>query len=135
MHRSPQFRPTGSTRSPGSSINCARTRSSSNDNDHFLRDLLAEHLARQVNVHPDALVFTSLQGQPLRNSNFRRQVWYKAVAGAGLPDGLRIHDLRHARNERLSSPPASTAVHRHPGRMAPNLAPSRSIKPARHPLS
>ncbi|NIA26266.1 MAG: tyrosine-type recombinase/integrase [Gammaproteobacteria bacterium] len=62
---------------------------------NFLRDLLAEHLAHRVDEHPDALVFTSLQGQPLRNSNFRRQVWYKAVAGAGLPDGLRIHDLRH----------------------------------------
>jgi len=61
----------------------------------FLRDLLAEHLARHVDEHPDALVFTSPQGQPLRNSNFRRQVWYKAVAAAGLPDGLRIHDLRH----------------------------------------
>jgi len=27
----------------------------------------------------DALVFTSPQGAPLRNSNFRRQVWYQAV--------------------------------------------------------
>jgi integrase len=61
----------------------------------FLRDLLAEHLARYVDDDPSALVFTSPQGQPLRNTNFRRQVWYRAVAEAGLPDGLRIHDLRH----------------------------------------
>lgn len=61
----------------------------------FLRDLLAEHLAREVEGSPDALVFTSPTGQPLRNSNFRRQVWYRAVAEAGLPDGLSIHDLRH----------------------------------------
>ncbi len=61
----------------------------------FLRDLLAEHLARHVAEDPDALVFTSPQGQPLRNTNFRRQVWYRAVAESGLPGGLRIHDLRH----------------------------------------
>ncbi len=61
----------------------------------FLRDLLAEHLARQVDDDPNALVFTSPLGQPLRNANFRRQVWYRAVAEAGLPEGLRIHDLRH----------------------------------------
>ena len=61
----------------------------------FLRELMAEHLARDVDEDPDALVFTSPQGRPLRNSNFRRQVWYQAVADAGLPDGLRVHDLRH----------------------------------------
>ncbi len=60
-----------------------------------LRELLAEHLARNVDEDPDALVFTSPEGQPLRNSNFRRRVWHRAVADAGLPDGLRIHDLRH----------------------------------------
>jgi len=61
----------------------------------FLRELMAEHLLRHVDDDPDALVFTSPQGRPLRNSNFRRQVWSRAVAAAGLPDGLRIHDLRH----------------------------------------
>ncbi len=62
----------------------------------FLHDLLAEHLARHVPDRPDAFVFTSLQGAPLRNSNFRRQVWYSAVEQAGLSEGLRVHDLRHA---------------------------------------
>jgi integrase len=61
----------------------------------FLRDLLALHLARHVQSEPDALVFTSPLGAPLRNSNFRRQVWYRAVEDAALPEGLRIHDLRH----------------------------------------
>ena len=61
----------------------------------FLRDLLTEHLARHVADRPDALVFTSPQGAPLRNSNFRRQLWYTAVEQAELPQGLRIHDLRH----------------------------------------
>ena len=40
-------------------------------------------------------MFTSPLGAPLRNSNFRRQVWYTAVERAELPQGLRIHDLRH----------------------------------------
>ncbi len=61
----------------------------------FLSEILAEHLAREVDDDPDALVFTSPLGKPLRNSNFRRQVWYQAVADAGLPEELRIHDLRH----------------------------------------
>jgi integrase len=56
----------------------------------FLRELLAEHLAREVDDDPAALVFTSPHGAP-----FRRQVWYKAIADSGLPDGFRIHDLRH----------------------------------------
>lgn len=61
----------------------------------FLRDLLDEHLEQHVTDEPDTLVFTSPQGAPLRNSNFRRQVWYQAVEQADLPQGLRIHDLRH----------------------------------------
>jgi site-specific recombinase XerC len=34
-------------------------------------------------------------GTPLRNSNFNRRIWRPAVRAAGLPDRLRIHDLRH----------------------------------------
>ncbi len=61
----------------------------------FLRELLAEHLLRRVDDDPEALVFTSPQGQPLRSSNFRRRIWGPAVERAGLPRTLRIHDLRH----------------------------------------
>lgn len=61
----------------------------------FLRDLLNQHLANHVADQPDALVFTSPDGAPLRNGNFRRRIWYPAVEQAGLPAGLRIHDLRH----------------------------------------
>lgn len=32
----------------------------------------------------------------ISNDWFRRQVWYPAVAAAGLKNGVRIHDLRHA---------------------------------------
>lgn len=40
-------------------------------------------------------MFTSPQGGPLRHSNFYSRVWRPAVSRAGLPEGLRIHDLRH----------------------------------------
>ena len=52
-----------------------------------------------------ALVFTSPLGRALRNSNFRRQVWYRAVFEAGLPSELRIHDLRHTCASLLISEP------------------------------
>lgn len=42
---------------------------------------------------PDDLVFTAPSGGPLRNGNFRRDVYDRAAIRAGLP-GLRIHDLR-----------------------------------------
>jgi integrase len=57
----------------------------------FLRQMLAEHLAR----YPSKLyVFTSAQGAQLRKNFYRRQ-FVPAVARAGLPKGLRFHDLRH----------------------------------------
>jgi integrase len=61
----------------------------------FLREMLAVHLARNVARDPDSLVFTNAEGGPLRNSNFRSRVWRPALAAAGLPEDLRIHDLRH----------------------------------------
>ncbi len=61
----------------------------------FLTDLLADHLDCHVPDDPDVLVFTTPAGTPLRNSNFRRQVWYPAIEAAKLPERLRIHDPRH----------------------------------------
>jgi integrase len=70
-------------------------------------DILDCHLAQYVGPAPDSLVFSSPgrsipsptpqheSGTPLRNSNFNRRVWRPAVRAAGLPDRLRIHDLRH----------------------------------------
>jgi integrase len=43
---------------------------------------------------PDDLVFTTWRGKPLRNLNFRRDVFDKAAADAGL-EGLTPHELRH----------------------------------------
>jgi integrase len=60
----------------------------------FLRDELAALLAERPGEDPDALVFTAPEGGPLR-SCWRRRFWKPAVRKAGLPEDLRIHDLRH----------------------------------------
>jgi integrase len=61
----------------------------------FLRDLLAEHLATTVGPEPTALVFTQPDASPLRHWWFWHRIWTPALAAAGLPPTLRIHDLRH----------------------------------------
>lgn len=61
----------------------------------FVRDQIAQHLSRHGTDDLQALVFHSPAGTPLRHSNFRRRVWLPAVRSADVPEGLRIHDLRH----------------------------------------
>ncbi|MEE8376035.1 MAG: tyrosine-type recombinase/integrase, partial [Acidimicrobiia bacterium] len=61
----------------------------------FLRDRLAAHLASQHTDDPEAFVFADSKGGPLRNSNWRIRVWKPACEASGMPEGLRIHDLRH----------------------------------------
>jgi integrase len=41
------------------------------------------------------LVFTASEGGPLRHANFYKRIWRPARQAACVPDGLRIHDLRH----------------------------------------
>ncbi len=60
----------------------------------FLMKRIGEHLDSYVAQDPDALVFGSPQGGPLRLSNFRHRVWSPALKGTDL-EGVRIHDLRH----------------------------------------
>lgn len=55
---------------------------------------LEQHLAAFVDPASDALVFTGLQGQPLRRAGFRRSWWLPAVRAAGL-DPFTFHELRH----------------------------------------
>jgi integrase len=44
---------------------------------------------------PDAWLFHAPEGGPLRESNWKRSVsWRAATAAAGVP-GFRVHDLRH----------------------------------------
>ncbi len=61
----------------------------------FLNNLLASHLASGVEDSPEALLFTGTNGQPLRHAAFHKRFWRRAVNDAGLPQRLRIHDLRH----------------------------------------
>ena len=71
------------------------------------RFMTEDHLSRFVEPAGDALVFTSSNGKPLRLSNFRNRVWRPAVMQTGLPEDLRIHDLRHT----AASLPISHNVH------------------------
>jgi len=58
-------------------------------------DFLRPELAAQVEGKaPDALVFATSAGTPLRVGNFRRDRFDRAAAAAGLP-GLTPHELRH----------------------------------------
>jgi integrase len=61
----------------------------------FLCDRLGEHLAREGLTKLSDLVFTDSARGPLRHSNFYRRTFKPAVIAAGLPEGLRFHDLRH----------------------------------------
>lgn len=58
---------------------------------------LRTHLRYFAQDGPDGLVFVGPDNGPLRNTNFNRRVWAKAVREAGLP-GVRFHDLRHTGN-------------------------------------
>jgi len=60
----------------------------------FLVEVMVEHVARYSQLGPDGLVFVMPEGTPLRRENFRRRVWYPAVAAVGM-EGFRFHDLRH----------------------------------------
>ena len=60
----------------------------------FLREELEAYLAARP-VGPDGLVFTAIQGGPLRHKNFYRRRFKPAVVAVGLPADLRFHDLRH----------------------------------------
>jgi integrase len=61
----------------------------------FLKERLAAHLATEVDGDLRALVFTSPTGKPIRHGWFYTRVWKTALEEAGLPNDVRIHDLRH----------------------------------------
>ena len=60
----------------------------------FLTCELAVHLASRPS-RPDDLVFPGPTGKPLRHNLFYVRHFKPAVVRAGLPAGLRFHDLRH----------------------------------------
>ncbi len=59
----------------------------------FLAQMLGEHIGR----YPceDGWVFTAPQGGAVHHRNLRRRQYARAVRAAGLPPGVRFHDLRH----------------------------------------
>jgi integrase len=56
---------------------------------------LDRHLDERVDPDLDALVFTSEKGRPLRYSNFRREIWNRALKTAKVPK-VGLHVLRHS---------------------------------------
>ena len=81
----------------------------------FLKDMLEHHLDEYVADDPDALVFTTEAGTPVRNHNWRSRVWHPALKEAGLPP-VRIHDLRHTCATLLIAQGAhAKAIQRHLG--------------------
>jgi len=61
----------------------------------FVVKALEEHLDLFVSPDPDALVFTSESGGPLRNGNFHARIWRPVLATTNLPGDLTPHELRH----------------------------------------
>ena len=59
-----------------------------------LLDELAAYLGPR-REHREELVFTSPKGGQLRHGTFYSSKFKPAVRAAGLPEGLRFHDLRH----------------------------------------
>lgn len=63
-----------------------------------LPDLLVAELRRHLQSYgwPNQRVFTSPQGRLIRWQHWRERVWRPALKAAGLPESVRIHDLRHS---------------------------------------
>ncbi|MBA3629267.1 MAG: site-specific integrase [Actinobacteria bacterium] len=59
----------------------------------FLADMIGAHIGSYPGR--DGYVFTAAQGGPIRQHNFRERHFKPATRRAGLPEGVRFHDLRH----------------------------------------
>ncbi len=66
-----------------------------------LPELIMPELRRHLDTYsapgPDGFVFAGVKGGQLRRSNFSKP-WAQAMAKAGLPDDLHVHDLWHTGN-------------------------------------
>jgi integrase len=56
---------------------------------------LETHLDERVGTDPEALVFTSPKGHPLRYASVRREVWAPALRSTKIPK-IGLHVLRHS---------------------------------------
>jgi Site-specific recombinase XerC len=61
----------------------------------FVKEMLAEHLARTGRTEAGLYAFQAPDGGPVRYTNFRVRVFNPAVQKAGL-DGVTFHALRHS---------------------------------------
>jgi integrase len=59
----------------------------------FLADMIGEHIGRYPSRN--GYVFTAPEGGAVRHHNFMTRHFYPAARAAGMPEGLRFHDLRH----------------------------------------
>jgi integrase len=66
---------------------------------------LKQHLEK-VQPNPDALLFTSPNGDPIRYRNFRERVWVKTLERLNLPP-VGLHVLRHSAAARMIAAGAS----------------------------
>ncbi|GAA2376025.1 hypothetical protein GCM10010404_34770 [Nonomuraea africana] len=69
-------------------------------------DELRAHLKDFTQEGDEGLVFAGPDNGPIRNSNFNRRVWPKALEDAGLPK-IHFHDLRHTGNNLAANAGAS----------------------------
>jgi Phage integrase family len=67
---------------------------------------LRRHLDIYSAPSPDGFVFVGVKGGQLRRSDFSKP-WAQALARAGLPGDLHVHDLRHTGNTLTSEAGAS----------------------------
>ncbi|MER7503744.1 site-specific integrase [Nonomuraea pusilla] len=72
----------------------------------LITDELKAHIKDFAVDGDDGLIFVGPDNGPLRNTNFNRRVWAKALEDAGLPK-IHFHDLRHTGNTLAASAGAS----------------------------
>ncbi|MEQ4723252.1 tyrosine-type recombinase/integrase [Nonomuraea sp. B19D2] len=68
---------------------------------------LRAHVKDFAQDGPEGLIFAGPDNGALRNTNFNRRVWAKALQDAGVPK-IHFHDLRHTGNTLAASTGAST---------------------------
>ncbi|NUW44483.1 tyrosine-type recombinase/integrase [Nonomuraea rhodomycinica] len=72
----------------------------------LILDELKAHVKDFAQNGDDGLIFVGPDDGPLRNTNFNRRVWAKALQDADLPK-IHFHDLRHTGNTLAASAGAS----------------------------
>jgi integrase len=74
----------------------------------FMVPDLADHLAHHVGADADALLFPAARGCHLRQQVFREH-FNAALKSVGIPENVRIHDLRHYAGTRVAMAGATLA--------------------------